>query len=211
MKNLNFENINVLPILDIEKNVDPEKLIDALIDGKINTVEITLRNDEAFDNIKFIRKKFPDLILGVGTIVNVDQLKRTIDIGADFGISPGFETEILKYAQENKFSYIPGVSTASEIISCLKFDCNFLKLFPAEPLGGISYLNSLSGPFPDVSFCPTGGINSDNYLSWLSQKNVLCVGGSWIAPKNDNNYDKIKKRALEVLNNWWGSDDRIKK
>ena len=96
MKNLNFENINVLPILDIEKNVDPEKLIDALIDGKINTVEITLRNDEAFDNIKFIRKKFPDLILGVGTIVNVDQLKRTIDIGADFGISPGVETEIIK-------------------------------------------------------------------------------------------------------------------
>lgn len=199
MKNLNFENINVLPILDIEKNVDPEKLITALIDGKINTVEITLRNDEAFDNIKFIRKKFPDLILGVGTIVNVDQLKRTIDIGADFGISPGFETEIIKYAKENNFSYIPGVSTASEIISCLKFDCKFLKLFPAEPLGGISYLNSLSGPFPDVSFCPTGGINSNNYLSWLSQKNVLCVGGSWIAPKNDNNYDKIKKRALEVF------------
>ena len=199
MKYLNFENINVLPILDIEKNVDPEKLITALIDGKINTVEITLRNDEAFDNIKFIRKKFPDLILGVGTIVNVDQLKRTIDIGADFGISPGFETEIIKYAKENNFSYIPGVSTASEIISCLKFDCKFLKLFPAEPLGGISYLNSLSGPFPDVSFCPTGGINSDNYLSWLSQKNVLCVGGSWIAPKNDNNYDKIKKRALEVF------------
>ena len=201
MKNLNFENINVLPILDIEKNVDPEKLITALMDGKINTVEITLRTDEAFDNIKFIRKKFPDLILGVGTIVNVDQLKRTIDIGADFGISPGFETEIIKYAKENNFSYIPGVSTASEIISCLKFDCKFLKLFPAEPLGGISYLNSLSGPFPDVSFCPTGGINSDNYLSWLSQKNVLCVGGSWIAPKNDNNYDKIKKRALEVLKN----------
>ena len=199
MKNLNFENINVLPILDIEKNVDPEKLITALIDGKINTVEITLRNDEAFDNIKFIRKKFPDLFLGVGTIVNVDQLKRTIDIGADFGISPGFETEIIKYAKENNFSYIPGVSTASEIISCLKFDCKFLKLFPAEPLGGISYLNSLSGPFPDVSFCPTGGINSNNYLSWLSQKNVLCVGGSWIAPKNDNNYDKIKKRALEVF------------
>ena len=199
MKNLKFANIKVLPILDIEKNVDPEKLIDALIDGKINTVEITLRNDEAFDNIKFIRKKFPDLIFGVGTIVNVDQLKRTIDIGADFGISPGFETEIIKYAKENNFSYIPGVSTASEIISCLKFDYKFLKLFPAEPLGGISYLNSLSGPFPDVSFCPTGGINSDNYLSWLSQKNVLCVGGSWIAPKSDNDYDKIKKRALEVF------------
>ena len=201
MKNINFENINVLPILDIDKNVDPEKLINALIYGKINTVEITLRNEKAFDNIKFIRKKFPNLILGVGTIVNLDQLKKAIDLGADFGISPGFETEILKYAQENKFSYIPGVSTASEIISCLKFDCNFLKLFPAEPLGGISYLNSLSGPFPNVSFCPTGGINSGNYLSWLSQKNVLCVGGSWIAPKNDNNYDKIKKRALEVLKN----------
>ena len=199
MRNINFENINVLPILDIDKNVDPEKLINALIDVKINTVEITLRNEKAFDNIKFIRKKFPNLILGVGTIVNLAQLKKAIDLGADFGISPGFETEILKYAQENKFLYIPGVSTASEIISCLKFDCNFLKLFPAEPLGGISYLNSLSGPFPNVSFCPTGGINSGNYLSWLSQKNVLCVGGSWIAPKNDNNYDKIKKRALEVF------------
>ena len=196
MKNLNFENINVLPILDIEKNVDPEKLIDALIDGKINTVEITLRNDEAFENIKFIRKKFPDLILGVGTIVNVDQLKRTIDIGADFGISPGFETEILKYAQENKFSYIPGVSTASEIISCLKFDCNFLKLFPAEPLGGISYLNSLSGPFPEIMFCPTGGINQENADKWLCQKNVICVGGSWIIPSEINDYKEITKRAL---------------
>jgi len=201
MKNLTFGNINVLPILDIEKNVDPEKLINALIDGKINTVEITLRNDEAFNNINLIRKKFPDLILGVGTIVNVDQLKRTIDLGADFGISPGFEIEIIKYAKEKNFLYIPGVSTASEILSCLKFDCKFLKLFPAEPLGGISYLNSLSGPFPNVSFCPTGGINSGNYLSWLSQKNVLFVGGSWIAPKNDNNYDEIKKRALEVLKN----------
>ena len=201
MKNLTFGNINVLPILDIEKNVDPEKLINALIDGKINTVEITLRNDEAFNNINLIRKKFPDLILGVGTIVNVDQLKRTIDLGADFGISPGFEIEIIKYAKEKNFLYIPGVSTASEILSCLKFDCKLLKLFPAEPLGGISYLNSLSGPFPNVSFCPTGGINSGNYLSWLSQKNVLFVGGSWIAPKNDNNYDEIKKRALEVLKN----------
>ena len=201
MKNLTFGNINVLPILDIEKNVDPEKLINALIDGKINTVEITLRNDEAFNNINLIRKKFPDLILGVGTIVNVDQLKRTIDLGADFGISPGFEIEIIKYAKEKNFLYIPGVSTASEILSCLKFDCKFLKLFPAEPLGGISYLNSLSGPFPNVSFCPTGGINSGNYLSWLSQKNVLFVGGSWIAPKNDNNYDEIKKRALEVFKN----------
>ena len=201
MKNLTFGNINVLPILDIEKNVDPEKLINALIDGKINTVEITLRNEEAFNNINLIRKKFPDLILGVGTIVNVDQLKRTIDLGADFGISPGFEIEIIKYAKEKNFLYIPGVSTASEILSCLKFDCKFLKLFPAEPLGGISYLNSLSGPFPNVSFCPTGGINSGNYLSWLSQKNVLFVGGSWIAPKNDNNYDEIKKRALEVLKN----------
>ena len=201
MKNLTFGNINVLPILDIEKNVDPEKLINALIDGKINTVEITLRNEEAFNNINLIRKKFPDLTLGVGTIVNVDQLKRTIDLGADFGISPGFEIEIIKYAKEKNFLYIPGVSTASEILSCLKFDCKFLKLFPAEPLGGISYLNSLSGPFPNVSFCPTGGINSDNYLSWLSQKNVLFVGGSWIAPKNDNNYDEIKKRALEVLKN----------
>ena len=201
MKNLTFGNINVLPILDIEKNVDPEKLINALIDGKINTVEITLRNEEAFNNINLIRKKFPDLILGVGTIVNVDQLKRTIDLGADFGVSPGFEIEIIKYAKEKNFLYIPGVSTASEILSCLKFDCKLLKLFPAEPLGGISYLNSLSGPFPNVSFCPTGGINSGNYLSWLSQKNVLFVGGSWIAPKNDNNYDEIKKRALEVLKN----------
>ena len=201
MRNINFENNNVLPILDIVKNVDPEKLINALIDGNLNTVEITLRNEKAFDNIKFIRKKFPNLILGVGTIVNLDQLKKAIDLGADFGISPGFETEIIKYAKDNNFLYIPGVSTASEIISCLKFDCKFLKLFPAEPLGGISYLNSLSGPFPNVSFCPTGGINSGNYLSWLSQKNVLCVGGSWIAPKNDNNYDKIKKRALEVLKN----------
>ena len=100
MRNINFENINVLPILDIDKNVDPEKLINALIDGKINTVEITLRNEKAFDNIKFIRKKFPNLILGVGTIVNLDQLKKAIDLGADFGISPGLKLKLLNMQGE---------------------------------------------------------------------------------------------------------------
>ncbi len=201
LRNTILKNIKVLPILDIEKNVDPLKLIHALTSANINVVEITLRNKEAFKNIILIKKEFPELKVGVGTISSVDQLKKAFDIGVDFGVSPGLEEEIANQAKKLKFSYIPGISTASEIMTCLKLNYDILKFFPAKSLGGMSYLKALLGPFPDLLFCPTGGITDNDYKEWLSIKNVICVGGSWVAPKGFDNYDEIKKRALKITTN----------
>ncbi len=201
LKNTILKNIRVLPILDIEKNVNPIKLIDAIISANIKAVEITLRNNDAFENIKLIKKEFPNLIIGVGTILSIEQLRKAYEIGVNFGVSPGFETEITNEAKKLQFLYIPGISTASEIMTCMKLNYEIVKFFPAKPLGGISYLKALLAPFPDLLVCPTGGITYNDYKEWLSIKNVICVGGSWIAPKGFDDYDEIKKRALKITDN----------
>ena len=194
-----LSEIKVLPVLEIERNVDPEKLVGALIDGEINTVEITIRNEMGYKHIELIRKRFPEIKVGVGTVLNINQLLNSIDSGAQFAVSPGYEFELALKAKELKFHYLPGISSSSEIMSLLKIGFNIFKFFPANDLGGISYLKSLSGPFPKVLFCATGGINEKNYKEWIAEKNVLCVGGSWLAPKGFNNYNEITKRALKVF------------
>ena len=201
LKNTILKNIKVLPILEIENNIDPLRLIDAFISANIKVVEITLRNEDAFKNIKLIKKEFPDLIIGVGTILNVEQLKKAFEIGVEFGVSPGLDIEIMNQAKKLEFLYMPGISTASEIMTCLKLNYEIVKFFPAKPLGGITYLKALLGPFPDLLVCPTGGIKDNDYKEWLSIKSVICVGGSWIAPKGFDDYNEIKKRALKITTN----------
>ena len=194
-----LSEVKVLPVLEIERNVDPEKLIGSLIDGNISVVEITLRNEMGFKHIERISKKFPEITVGVGTVLNIQQLNHSIDSGAQFAVSPGYELELALKAKELRFPYLPGISSSSEIMSLLKIGFNIFKFFPANDLGGISYLKSLSGPFPRTLFCATGGINEKNYKEWIAEKNVLCVGGSWLAPKGFNNYNEITKRALKVF------------
>jgi len=197
MKNI-LSDIKVLPVLEIEDNVDPEKLIGSLIDGNITVVEITLRNEMGFKHTEKIRKKFPEIKVGVGSVLNIHQLRHSIECGAQFAVSPGYELELALKAKELDFPYLPGVSSASEIMSLLKINFNTFKLFPANNLGGISYLKSLAGPFQKALFCPTGGINEMNYKEWIAEKNVICVGGSWLAPKGFNDYKQIKKNALKI-------------
>ena len=194
-----LSEVKVLPVLEIERNVDPEKLIASLIDGNISVVEITLRNEMGYKHIERISKKFPEITVGVGTVLNIQQLTHSIDCGAQFAVSPGYELDLALKAKELKFPYLPGISSSSEIMSLLKIGFNIFKFFPANDLGGISYLKSLSGPFPRTLFCATGGINEKNYKEWIAEKNVLCVGGSWLAPKGFNNYNEITKRALKVF------------
>ena len=194
-----LSEVKVLPVLEIEKNVDPEKLIGSLIDGNITVIEITLRNEMGLKHVEQIRKKFPEIKVGVGTVLNIQQLNNSIDCGAQFAVSPGYELDLALKAKELKFPYLPGISSSSEIMSLLKIGFNVFKFFPALSIGGISFIKSLIGPFPEVLFCPTGGINDKNYSDWISEKNVICVGGSWLAPKGFNNYNEITKRALKVF------------
>tara|TARA_Y100001968_G_C19199686_1_gene639328 strand:- start:202 stop:807 length:606 start_codon:yes stop_codon:yes gene_type:complete len=193
-----LSDIKILPVIEIAGNVDPEKLIGSLIDGNINVVEITLRNEMAFKHIELIIKKFPEIKVGVGTVLNVQQLLNSIECGVQFAVSPGFEIEVALKANELNIPYLPGVCSASDIMSLLKINFNTFKFFPAYSLGGISHLKSLAGPFPNTMFCPTGGINQLNYKEWLAEKNVLCIGGSWLAPKGFNDYKEITNNALKI-------------
>ena len=186
----------VMPVLTINKVEKVDYLFEALIKGKLKTVEITLRTDCALTVIEIASKKFPLLEIGAGTVLNETDLQAVKDAGASFAVSPGITTTLAKKAIEINFPFLPGVSNSSDIMKLLDLGYKSFKFFPAQAAGGLNYLKSLSGPFPNIVFCPTGGINEENAIQWLNQKNVICVGGSWIVPSEINDYEEITKRAL---------------
>ena len=186
----------VMPVLTINKVEKVEYLFEALIKGNLKTVEITLRTDCALKVIEIASKKFPLLEIGAGTVLSETDLQAVEDAGASFAVSPGITTTLAKKAIEINFPFLPGVSNSSDIMKLLDLGYKSFKFFPAQAAGGLNYLKSLSGPFPNIVFCPTGGINEENAIQWLNQKNVICVGGSWIVPSEINDYEEIAKRAL---------------
>ena len=186
----------VMPVLTINKVEKVDYLFEALIKGNLKTVEITLRTDCALKVIEIASKKFPLLEIGAGTVLNEMDLQAVKDAGASFAVSPGITTTLAKKAIEINFPFLPGVSNSSDIMKLLDLGYKSFKFFPAQAAGGLNYLKSLSGPFPNIVFCPTGGINEENAIQWLNQKNVICVGGSWIVPSEINDYEEIAKRAL---------------
>ena len=191
--------IPVIEIKDINQSID---LAHALIAGGINVLEVTLRTGDALDAISLLAKEVPEAHVGAGTVLNADDLARVRDAGATFAISPGSTTSLLKSAIDINFPLLPGVSTGSEIMNGLDLGYTHFKLFPATSVGGISLLKSFGGPFQQVKFCPTGGINENNYRDFLALDNVLCVGGSWVASKQllkDGNFNKITEITASAL------------
>lgn len=172
--------IPVIAIDDVERAVD---LAHALQAGGVNVLEITLRTPSALKAIEVLADKVPDACLGAGTVTSADDLHRVRDAGAQFAISPGSTVDILETAKNMAFPLLPGVATGSEIMQGLALGYQHFKLFPAEIAGGIAALKAFSGPFQHVHFCPTGGVNEQNFIAYLNLPNVLCVGGSWIVPK----------------------------
>ena len=186
----------VMPVLTINKVENIDYLFEALIKGNLKTVEITLRTDCALQVIEVASKKFSSLQVGAGTVLNESDLQSVKDAGASFAVSPGTTNELAKKAIEMDYPFLPGVSNSSDIMKLLDLGYKSFKFFPAQAAGGINYLKSLNGPFPGILFCPTGGINEENASQWISQKNVICVGGSWIVPSKAHNYKEITRRAL---------------
>ena len=186
----------VMPVLTINNIDNVEYLFEALINGNLKVVEITLRTDCALKAIEIVSKKFPSLKIGAGTVLSNEDLISVKNAGATFAVSPGSTIPLATHAIKMKFPLLPGVSNSSDIMNLINLDYKFFKFFPAQAAGGIEYLKSLSGPFPEIMFCPTGGINQENANKWLSQKNVICVGGSWIIPSEINDYKEITRRAL---------------
>ncbi|GAA7655051.1 bifunctional 4-hydroxy-2-oxoglutarate aldolase/2-dehydro-3-deoxy-phosphogluconate aldolase [Helicobacter pylori] len=192
----------IIPVVVIENIKDAVPLAQSLVEGGIHIIEVTLRSSCALEAIELIAKNVPKMRVGVGTILNPTQLEQAQNRGAEFLISPGLTIKLLEYAKKKDMPLIPGVSSSSEVMQALELGYSALKFFPAEYCGGVKLLNAFNGPFKGVKFCPTGGISIDNMRSYLNLENVLCVGGSWLTPKNliqNKEWDKITeicKRSL---------------
>ncbi|NHB32567.1 bifunctional 4-hydroxy-2-oxoglutarate aldolase/2-dehydro-3-deoxy-phosphogluconate aldolase [Helicobacter pylori] len=194
----------IVPVVVIENIKDAVPLAQSLIEGGIPIIEVTLRSSCALEAIELIAKNVPKMHVGAGTILNLTQLEQAQNRGAEFLISPGLTIKLLEHAKKKDMPLIPGVSSSSEVMQALELGYNALKFFPAEYCGGVKLLNAFNGPFKGVKFCPTGGISADNMRSYLNLENVLCVGGSWLTPKDliqNKEWDKITeicKRALAL-------------
>ncbi|GAA6977775.1 bifunctional 4-hydroxy-2-oxoglutarate aldolase/2-dehydro-3-deoxy-phosphogluconate aldolase [Helicobacter pylori] len=194
----------IVPVVVVENIKDAVPLAQSLIEGGIQIIEVTLRSSCALEAIELIAKNVPKMRVGAGTILNPTQLEQAQNRGAEFLISPGLTIKLLEYAKKKDMPLIPGVSSSSEVMQALELGYSALKFFPAEYCGGVKLLNAFNGPFKGVKFCPTGGISVDNMRSYLDLENVLCVGGSWLTPKNliqNKEWDKITeicKRALAL-------------
>lgn len=192
----------VVPVIVINKLEHAVPLAKALVAGGVRVLEVTLRTACAIDAIKAIAKEVPEAILGAGTVLNPEQLAEVTAAGAQFAISPGLTDSLLKAANRGTIPLIPGISTVSELMLGLDAGLREFKFFPAEANGGVKALQAIAGPFPQVRFCPTGGITPGNYRDYLALKSVLCIGGSWLVPADaleSGDYDRITQLALEAV------------
>lgn len=197
-----FSQGPVVPVLVIKDVEHAVPLAKALIAGGIRVLEVTLRTEAALEVIAKIAKEVPEAIIGAGTVTNREQLQQVIDAGAKFAISPGMTTDLLKAGNEGSIALIPGISSISELMTAVDHGYTHLKFFPAEASGGVKALKAIGGPFPDIKFCPTGGISPSNYNDYLALPSVRCAGGSWLAPEDamiNGDWDKITELAKQAV------------
>ena len=188
------KNAKVIPVLKFENTEDAMNTINALSAGGIQIAEITYRTEKASECIKMISQKFPDMLVGAGTITNVKKAKDAVLNGAKFIVMPGYDKKTVSWCIRKKIPVVPGVATPSEIMKAVNKGINVLKLFPAEVSGGIKLLRALKGPFYDVNFIPTGGITSENAKEYLALSNVIAVGGTGIAGE-----DAVKNKQWQLI------------
>ena len=197
-----LERSPVIPVVVIEELNDAVPLARALLRGGIKVIEVTLRSEAALEAISLINREVPEILVGAGTVLNSKDLMAVAEAGASFAISPGMTQELLEVGQDGNIPLIPGISTVSELMCALEMGFEVFKFFPAEAAGGVDMLRSIAGPFPGVRFCPTGGIGESNFLEYLALANVICVGGSWVAPIElirKGHWDSISVLASDAL------------
>lgn len=185
MKQNNIEailkNHPLIPVVTINSEPEIDPIIEALKARNIFCIEVTLRTEFAFEALQIIKDRYSDSIsLGVGTVISKDQIDKLVAIGVDFIVSPGLTPVLYNHLLASSIPFIPGVTTPSEIMQAIELGCGSLKFFPANLFGGIKALKTYGNVFPQVKFCPTGGVNESTYEEYLTLKNVISVGGSWM-------------------------------
>ncbi|MGW0799137.1 bifunctional 4-hydroxy-2-oxoglutarate aldolase/2-dehydro-3-deoxy-phosphogluconate aldolase [Streptomyces sp. NPDC002692] len=172
----------VMPVVVLTDAADAVPLARALVAGGLPAIEVTLRTPAALDAIRAVAAAVPDAVVGAGTVLTPAQVADTVAAGARFLVSPGWTDGLLDAMRASGVPFLPGVSTASEVVALLERGVREMKFFPAQAAGGTAYLRSLAGPLPQARFCPTGGITADNAGEYLALPNVGCVGGTWMVP-----------------------------
>jgi 2-dehydro-3-deoxyphosphogluconate aldolase/(4S)-4-hydroxy-2-oxoglutarate aldolase len=192
----------IVPVLTIARAEDGVPLARALVAGGVRVLEVTFRTEAAAEAARAIITEVPEAIVGMGTVLNADDLRRARALGAQFAVSPGATPELLDAAASGDLPLLPGVATASEVMQAQARGFGLLKFFPAEQAGGMAMLRALAGPFPHIRFCPTGGIGAANAATWLAEPNVVAVGGSWLCPAADvraGNWEVITGRCRDAM------------
>ena len=191
-----LETTGVLAVLVIDDAADAVPVAEALLAGGVNAMELTLRTDAAIGALKAIRKSVPNMLVGIGTILTPDQVREVVAEGAAFGVSPGINPKVVEAAAEHGLPFAPGIATPSEVELALSFGCRRLKFFPAEALGGLSYLRAMSPPYNHlgVKYVPLGGVGPKNLAEYIADPLIASVGGSWLAPR-----DKIAAKDWKAI------------
>jgi 2-dehydro-3-deoxyphosphogluconate aldolase / (4S)-4-hydroxy-2-oxoglutarate aldolase len=192
----------VIPVMVIEKLEHAVPMTRALLAGGVRVMEITLRTPVALDAIAAISREVPEAMVGAGTVTSEADLKAITLAGAVFAISPGLTPELLKAGNRGKIALIPGIATVSELMTGMQLGYDHFKFFPAQVAGGVPALKAIAGPFPKITFCPTGGITFDNYREYLALKNVACVGGSWLCTASaveNRDWESITRTARAAV------------
>jgi 2-dehydro-3-deoxyphosphogluconate aldolase/(4S)-4-hydroxy-2-oxoglutarate aldolase len=200
-----IKKYRIIPVIAIEEKENALPLADCLTKGGLPLIEITFRTKIAPDVINLLKKERPEILLGAGTILSVDNLNKAIDCGASFAVSPGINPKVVKEAVKMDFPFFPGVITPGDIEKALDLGVRILKFFPAEAAGGIKLLKSLESPYSHmgIKFIPTGGITLQNMADYLSLSSVLAVSGTWLAKKeniSNGNWVKISRNCQESVN-----------
>lgn len=194
----------ILPAITIQSMEEALPVAEAIQKGGLNILEIAFRTPTAAESIGIIKTNFPSLVVGAGTLLTEEQVQQAVDAGADFGLAPGFNPIICKATANKKLPFIPGVMSPSEIEMAASMGFSVLKLFPAAQLGGAEFLKSINGPYEQLQlqFIPMGGVNIKNLNNYLKLKNVIAVGGSWLATRTlieAKDYDTIQKNVEEAI------------
>lgn len=187
----------VIPVLVLDGALDPVELAETLVGAGLPVLEVTLRTPNALDSIRAM-SAVEGAIVGAGTVLNEAQLAQALDAGARFIVSPGLTNPLALAARDTGAAFLPGVSTAADIMRGLDVGLDRFKFFPAEASGGIAALKALAGPFGQARFCPTGGITRESAREWLALESVLCVGGTWLVRPGDSDLAAVAERARDA-------------
>lgn len=194
--------LGVVPVVVLNKVEDAAPLAKALVEGGLPVAEVTFRTDAAQESIKVMSSEYPEMLVGAGTVLSIDQVDRAVAAGAKFIVSPGFDPEVVDYCLSKDIPVFPGIITPSELAQAVKRGLEVVKFFPAEQFGGLATIKALSAPYTSVKFMPTGGINAKNISEYLANPKIIACGGSWMvngAMIAAGEFDKIKEMTIEAV------------